>query len=64
VSITGSESGLGHVSRLDTDLVVTRPKINLGKDSSPSELMQQVIDPRQGVLVFNYDLFQLVVVNA
>ena len=64
MSITGPECCLGNIRGLDTDLMVSRTKINLGKDGSTSELIQKVINSGQRILVLNGDLIKLTIINA
>jgi hypothetical protein len=62
--IPGREGSLRNIFRTDLDLMITRMKINLSKDSYIDKLMKENIDAGQWILVLDHDGIQGSVVNT
>ena len=64
VPIPRPERCLRDICLPNPQLMVTSVKVYLGVDSHSSQLIKQVINPRQWVPILNRNLVQLSVVNA
>jgi hypothetical protein len=62
--VPGGESGLRNVFRVDFDLVITRTKIDLGKDFCTDKLIEKNVDVRQWIFVLDNDDVERSVVNS
>jgi hypothetical protein len=62
--VPGGESGLRNVFRVDRELMITRTKINLGKDFYTGKLIEQNVDAGQWIFVLDRDGIQRPVVNT
>jgi hypothetical protein len=62
--VPGREGGLMNVFQTDLDLMVTRMKIDLGKDSCTGKLIKKNIDAGQHILVLDSNDIQRPVVNT
>jgi hypothetical protein len=49
---------------LNSDLMVSRPQVNLGENCSTSYLVKQIIDPWKGILIINGHLIELSILYA
>jgi len=64
VPIMTPESGLVYILLSDPDLMIARSKFNLQKVHCPMKLIKQLINPRNGVPVFNGIIVQIPIINA
>ena len=64
VPITRPERCLGDICLPNPQLMVTSAKVYLGVDSRSSQLIKQIVNPRQWVSILDRNLVQLSVVNA
>ena len=64
VPVTRPKRCLRDICLPNPQLMVTSEKVYLGVDSRSSQLMKQVINPRQWVSILDRNLVQLSVVNA
>ena len=64
VPITRPKRCLRDICLPNPKLMVTSAKVYLGIDSRSSQLMKQIINPRQWVPILDRNLVQLLVVNA
>jgi hypothetical protein len=51
--VPGRKGGLRNILRMDLDLMVTRTKIDLGKDSCTDKLIKKNVDAGQQILVLD-----------
>ena len=63
-TVPSSERGLGNIFLLDFELVISGPQINLGEYFCPTELIKQVINPRQWIFVLDGNIIQLLVIHT
>ena len=63
-SVSGGEGGLGNVRLSNLQLVITCPKIDLGKDSGSVHLIEQILDLGKGVLVLNGAVIELAIIHT
>jgi hypothetical protein len=63
-SVPGGEGSSRNVFRTDLDLMITRMKIDLGKDFSTSKLIEKNVDVGQWIFVLDGDGIQRPVVNT
>jgi hypothetical protein len=61
--IPDGEGSLRNVVRADLDLMITRTKINLGKDFCTGKLIKKNVDVGQWIFVLDSDDVQRPVVN-
>ena len=64
VPITRPERSLRDICLPNPQLMVTSAKVYLGIDSHSSQLVKQVINPRQWVSILDLNPVQLSVINA
>ena len=64
VPITRSERCLRDICLPNPQLMITSAKVYLGVDSCSSQMIKQVINPRQWVSILDRDPIQLSIVNA
>jgi hypothetical protein len=64
VAVVGAERRLGDIFLGKADLVVTAMEVNLGEDSGAMKLIQDRVDPGQGVGVLDGDRVQCLVVHT
>jgi hypothetical protein len=62
--VPGGETGLRNIFWADLDLMITRMKIDLGKDFCTGKLIKKNIDVGQCILVLDSDGIQRPVVNT
>jgi hypothetical protein len=62
--ITCGEGNLRNITRPNFYLMITRPKINFGKDLGFSQLIKQHINAGQGVFIFDDDRIERALVYA
>jgi hypothetical protein len=53
--VPGGESGLSNVFRADLDLMITRTKVDLGKDFCTGKLIEKNVDAGQWIFVLDSD---------
>jgi hypothetical protein len=53
LSVPGDKCSLLNVRLLDSQLVITRPQVYLGEVFGPLKLVEEVIDSREWILVFD-----------
>ena len=63
-TVSSSERGLGNIFLLDLELVISGPQINLGEYFFPTELVEQIINPRKQIFVLDSDIIQLTVIHT
>jgi hypothetical protein len=63
-SVPGREGNLKDVFRTDLGLMITRTKIDLGKDSCTSKLNKENVDAGQLILILDRDGIQRPIVNT
>ena len=63
-TVTGGEGGLGNVCLSDHQLMVSCPKIDLGKDSGSVHLIEQILDLGKRILIFNGHVIQLAIIHT
>jgi hypothetical protein len=62
--IPGGEGSLRNVFQTDFDLMITRTKIDLGKDFSTSKLIEKNVDARQRIFILEGDGIQGPIINT
>ena len=62
--ISGRESSLWNITRLDLYLMVARTKINLRENLGSSKLIKQDINAGKRILVFNSDRIEWSIINT
>jgi hypothetical protein len=62
--IPGGEGSLRNVFQTDFDLMITRTKIDLGKDFSTSKLIEKNVDVRQRIFILEGDGIQGPIINT
>jgi hypothetical protein len=62
--IPGGKGGLGNVFRMDLDLMITRTKIDIGKEFNTNKLIEKNVDTRQMIFILNGDGIQGSVINT
>jgi hypothetical protein len=62
--VPGGESSLRSVFRVDLDLMITRMKIDIGKDFCTSKLIEKNVDAGQWVFILDSENIQRPVVNT
>jgi hypothetical protein len=62
--IPGGEGSLRNVFWMDLDLMITRMKIDLGKDFSTSKLIKKNFDAVQWIFILDGDGIQGLVINT
>jgi hypothetical protein len=62
--IPGEESGLRNVFRIDLDFMITRMKIDLGKEFCTDKLIENNVDVGQWIFVLDSDNIQRPVVHT
>jgi hypothetical protein len=62
--IPGRESGVRNIFRMDLDLMITRIKIDLGKDFCTDKLIEKNVNARQWIFVLDSDDIHKPVVNT
>jgi hypothetical protein len=62
--VPGGESGLRNVFQTDLDLMITRMKIDLGKEFCTGQLIKKNVDAGQQIFVLDSDGIQRSVVNT
>ena len=63
-TVPSSECGLRNIFLFNLELVVSCPSINFGEYLCPTELIKQIIDPRQWIFVFDGDIIHLTVIHT
>lgn len=64
VTIAGAEGGLVHIVGVNANLMISRPQIEGSEDGGALELIQQLIDTREGVAVLDGDGIEGAVVDT
>jgi hypothetical protein len=62
--IPDGEGSLRNIFRVDLDLMITRTKINLGKDFNTSKLIEKDVDAMQWIFVLDGDGIPRPVINT
>jgi hypothetical protein len=62
--IPGGEGSLMNVFQMDLDLIITRMKIDLGKDLSTGKLVKKNVDVRQRIFILDGDDIQGPIINT
>jgi hypothetical protein len=62
--VPGGEKGLRNIFRVDFDLVITRTKIDLGKDLCTVKLIEKNVDAGQWIFILNGEDIQRSVVHT
>jgi hypothetical protein len=63
-SIAGKKGSLRDIFQMDLDLMITRMKVDLRKDSCTGKLIKENVDAGQRIFVLDGDNIQRPVVNA
>lgn len=64
MAVTRTECHFFDIIRVDSDLMVPRTQIYLGKDLSTMELVEQVINAWKWVSVLDRDLVESMIIHA
>lgn len=57
-------SNFGNITLLNLQLMITGPKVNLGKDTSTLQLIKEIVNARQRRLFLDGNSIELTVVDA
>jgi hypothetical protein len=63
-TISSGESSFGSVTRSNFDLMITRPKIDLGENLGSSQLIKKNINAGKRIFVFNGHQVERSVLNT
>jgi hypothetical protein len=62
--VSGRECSLRNVFLMDLDLMITRPKIDLGEDSSTGKLIEENVNAGQRIFVLDRDSIQGLIIDT